>query len=319
MVYCFGGISVYLYMKDYLTTFERYLRIERNASRHTIESYLRDLRQFEAFLRREGSNVRGGKVVVSGIDDGDIKAFMGFLYGRCKKVSIARKLSSVKIFFRYLVRRGIIKKNPTELLASPKLGTFLPSVLTVDEAAALVEVRYRDGVLGVRDKAILEVLYSSGVRVNELTGMDMADIDLEAGIIRVLGKGNKERIVPVGRKARDALVEYIGRRKELVKSNTCALFLTKSGKRIYPREIQRIVRFYSQRSGIAKRPTPHSLRHSFATHLLDAGVDLRSIQEMLGHASLSSTQRYTKVGIDGLMKVYDATHPRAKKITDGGA
>lgn len=301
-------------MDTYIRDFERYLKIERNASIHTIGAYLRDIRQFEAFIKSEGV-VTEGEDIVRRIGESEVRQFLAHLHEKCRKVTIARKLSSIKVFFRYILRRhGVIDKNPAELLSSPKVERYLPSVLTVDEVTSFVETSYRSGVIGVRDRAILEVLYSSGLRVSELVGIDIKSMDIVLGTLRVVGKGDKERIVPVGKKAIEALTVYLKRRKELLKCNdTDALFLTRNGNRIYPREIQRIVRLYTQRSGIAKKTSPHSLRHTFATHLLDAGVDLRSIQEMLGHSSLSTTQRYTKVGLEGLTRVYDAAHPRARK------
>jgi len=218
-----------------------------------------------------------------------------------------------------LMKKGFLAKNPAELLSSPKIEKYLPTVLTVDEAAALVETNKGQGSgvkgqkLQKRDKAILEVLYSAGIRVSELAGLNMKDVDIVSGIIKVIGKGNKERVAILGEKAREALKAYLEEGSRVKGQEGEPVFLGTRGERITPRAVQRLVRDSADISGISKHPTPHSLRHTFATHLLDAGVDLRAIQEMLGHASLSTTQKYTKVSVQRLLEVYDKAHPRAKK------
>src|SRR3972149_1412998 len=334
-------------MEGYKKAFERYLSVEKNASRYTTENYLRDIAQLECFLRDKKFFLKGGEVDAGQIDENAVRLFLGHLYKDHKKASIARKLASIKSFFRFLVKKEVVRKNPCELLSAPKIEKYLPTVLTVDEAKGIVEAgqtiaekwgngergkrrnpltpspirRFPDSLTILRDRAILEVLYSSGIRVGELVGLNMRDVDLKQGIVKVLGKGNKERIALLGDKAQKAFKAYLEERN---KKNSQPLtsdlgrghqpvFLGARGERIYPRAVQRLVRDAAQKGDILKNPTPHSLRHSFATHLLDAGVDLRVIQEMLGHASLSTTQKYTKVSVQRLMEVYDKAHPRAKK------
>lgn len=308
-------------MDRYKKEFDKYLSIEKNASHYTRENYLRDITQLENFLKGIGLCLSDEKVDAGSIDENAIRLFLGNLYKGHKKASIARKLASMKSFFRFLVKKEIIRKNPCELLSAPKIEKYLPTVLTVDEAEGLVEAdtsrKFNKISLftALRDRAILEVLYSSGIRVSELAGLNMRDVDLNQGIIKVLGKGNKERIAMLGSKAQDALKAYLKERKQppFVK-NTEAVFLGVRGERIYPRAVQRLVKEAAGKGGVSKDPTPHALRHTFATHLLDAGADLRTIQEMLGHASLSTTQKYTKVSVQRLLEVYDKAHPRAKKV-----
>lgn len=314
-------------MEEYKKAFEQYLSVEKNASHYTRENYLRDITQLENFLKGIGLCLSDEKVDAGSIDENAIRLFLGNLYKGHKKASIARKLASIKSFFRFLVKKEVIRINPCELLSAPKIEKYLPTVLTVDEAKGLVEAgnsqelrhKKRFTVHGsrltvLRDRAILEVLYSSGIRVSELAGLNMRDVDLNQGIIRVLGKGNKERIAMLGSMAQDALKAYLEERKPFpFAKNTEVVFLGVRGERIYPRAVQRLVKEAAGIGGVSKDPTPHSLRHTFATHLLDAGADLRTIQEMLGHASLSTTQKYTKVSVQRLLEVYDKAHPRAKK------
>ncbi|MFQ5329330.1 MAG: site-specific tyrosine recombinase/integron integrase [Thermodesulfobacteriota bacterium] len=306
-------------MDELIGQFATYLSVERNVSRHTLSAYLRDIEQFCAFLREKGCGMRGERLEATLIDDGHIKSFLGLLYGRCRRVTIARKISSLKSFFRYLEKQGVIVGNPAELISTPKVEKYLPTVLTVEETTELIDAVSGGDDDALREKAIIELLYSSGLRVGELVGLDREDIDMSRGIVRVMGKGGKERMVPVGKAALEAVERYLGRRDNIATSGSSPLFITKRGKRIYPRAVQRAVKRFATLSGVTKRPTPHALRHTFATHLLNAGVDLRAIQEMLGHASVSTTQRYTKVGIDSLLKVYDTTHPRARMGKDDEA
>lgn len=300
-------------MEEYKRAFDTYLSVEKNASKYTRENYIRDVTQLEFFLKdRRLCLNNNGDVNADKIGENEIKLFLGHLYKSHKKASIARKLASIKAFFRFLVKKEILQKNPCELLSTPKTEKYLPTVLTVDEAKMLVETG-KGQKLQKRDKAILEVLYSSGIRVGELAGLNIKDVDLERGTIKVLGKGNKERIAMLGSKAQDALKAYLEERAMGKGQWDEPVFLGARGERITARAIQRLVKDVADKSGIAKHPSPHSLRHTFATHLLDAGVDLRTIQEMLGHASLSTTQRYTKVSVQRLLEVYDKAHPRAKK------
>ncbi|MBI3398654.1 MAG: tyrosine recombinase XerC [Deltaproteobacteria bacterium] len=330
-------------MEGYKESFERYLSVERNASRHTRENYLRDITQLEVFLKKRGLCLNNKDIDINKIDENAVRLFLGHLYKCCKKASIARKLASIKAFFRFLMKKGFLSKDPSEFISHPKVEKYLPTVLTVDEAKGLVETartivkkrgngetekrrkrltrspirRFPDSLTTLRDRAILEVLYSSGIRVGELTGLNLRDADLNRGVIKVLGKGNKERVAILGEKALEALKAYLLKKSEVRSQKSEEgdepVFLGARGDRIYPRAVQRLVKDTAVRSGISKHPTPHSLRHTFATHLLDAGVDLRTIQEMLGHASLSTTQKYTKVSVQRLLEVYDKAHPRAKK------
>ena len=314
--------------EDLADEFIEYLAVEKNSSVHTRLGYQRDLNQFLAFLKEGGRGERGGRdgrdIEVDGVGEDDVRAFVYRLHADHKNVSIARKISSIRSFFKFLVRKGFVEKNPAELVPTPKVEKFLPPVLTVEEAESLVHAPKAPGAPGglgnkahgaenvLRDLAILETLYSSGIRVSELTGLDVRDADLASGTMRVLGKGGKARIAFLGRYAAGSLGAYLKARGTLTSRASEPLFTGRANGRISERTVQRLVKKYVALSGINKTPTPHSLRHSFATHLLDAGVDLRSIQEMLGHSKLSTTQRYTKVGITSLMEAYDRAHPRAK-------
>jgi integrase/recombinase XerC len=231
-----------------------------------------------------------------------------------KKSSIARKLSSVRAFFKYLHRQGIIANNPARLLATPKQEKRLPSVLTVDDAFGLLEAPRGGSRTELRDRAVLETLYSTGIRAAELVGINRDDINRHDRLVRIRGKGRKERIVPMGEKALTAVDAYLARTGA---TSEPAVFTNPSGKRLTVRTVQRILETYRKRAGLAQKASPHTLRHSFATHMLESGADLRSIQELLGHASLSTTQRYTHLNLDSLMETYDKAHPRARKRTSG--
>lgn len=328
-------------MKAQLEEFLKYLEFERRASPNTRAAYSRDLSLFEGFLGKRGV------FVASDVTEADVSAFVASLYLKCSKATAARKLSSVKSFFKYLVRKEKLDKSPAELVPTPKLDKRLPTVLTVEEVEALVEAPKREAPGKAKDKskgkaaklpklpklpelkwsvlrdlAILELLYSSGMRVSELTGIDLKDLDLVSGTVRVLGKGGKERLCMVGELAMGALKKYMASERASVSGSARgsdgarglddgALFVSLRNNRLSPRDVQRLLRKYTKLGDISKLPTPHTLRHSFATHLLDAGVDLRAIQELLGHASLSTTQRYTSVSTSRLMEVYDRAHPRA--------
>jgi integrase/recombinase XerC len=223
-------------------------------------------------------------------------------------------LSTLRSFFGYLVRQAEIKQNPADMVSAPKMGKPIPDFLPVDEVFQLMHGPDTDSVLGSRDRAILEVLYSCGLRVSELTALNLDSLDLELGIARVIGKGNKERVVPIGDKAKKALSNYLEKRGELLAGRTerGALFLNNRGGRLSSRSVARLVKKHMQRCNLGRPLSPHGLRHSFATHLLDAGADLRAIQEMLGHVSLSTTQRYTHLSVDKLMAEYDKAHPRSR-------
>jgi integrase/recombinase XerC len=293
--------------------FVDYMALEKGASPHTCRAYRADLELFAAFLHEQGLPVD-----VTKIDYLSIRLYLGHLYqGRqTKRTSVKRKLASLRTFFKYLKREGVVEKNPAKMVAIPKGEKTLPHPLSVDEAFRFIDIPDAASPLGSRDRAILEFLYSSGLRVGELTALSLSDLDLEAGMVRVLGKGNKERMVPIGSKAVEALNLYLTHRSELMRNEQSPpqhLFLNHRGGRLSARSVGRMIKKYLLQAGIVKETTPHTFRHSFATHLLDAGADLRGIQELLGHASLSTTQKYTHVSSAKLMEVYDRTHPRAGK------
>ncbi len=302
-----------MYISAIIDRFVDYMALERGASPHTCRAYRKDLELFAAFLQEQGLPLD-----VTKIDYLTIRLYLGHLYrGRqIKRTSVKRKLASLRTFFKYLKREGIVEKNPAKIVASPKGGKDLPHALTVDEAFRILDVPDAASPLGSRDQAILEFLYSSGLRVGELTSLGLNDLDLGAGMVRVLGKGSKERMVPIGSKAVEALKSYLTRRGELMGTGGRApqyLFLNHRGGKLTARSVGRMIKKYLLQGGIVKEASPHTFRHSFATHLLDAGADLRGIQELLGHASLSTTQKYTHVSSAKLMEVYDRTHPRARK------
>jgi integrase/recombinase XerC len=286
-------------MKEHIEKFLRYLEVQRGASPHTLRAYGKDLNLFFDSV--------GDDYTMS-----DIRGFIASEINRGNKKSTAsRRLAAIRAFFRYLHREGHIKSNPARLVASPKLPNKLPRFLTVDEIFSLVEKPEGTGHIPQRDRAILELLYSSGLRVSELSALNVEDVNLKQGLVKVRGKGNKERIVPIGGKAAEALNSYNVERLALKKANP-ALFLNKSGTRLSDRSVRRIVRKYSTMLAMDGKVSPHTLRHTFATHLLQSGADLRVIQELLGHSSLSTTQKYTHLDITHLMDVYDKSHPLAQ-------
>lgn len=293
-------------MKGSIEKFLCYLATERNVSPHTLAAYGTDLAQFLEFLVRE----TGGEPSPAQISHLVIRRYLADLLRHHAKSSSGRKLAAIRALYRYLLREGVVDKNPAELVGTPKRGKKLPYHLTIDEVTALVEAPSGAETLSLRDRAILELLYSSGMRVSELTGLNISALDLDNGQARVLGKGGKERIVPLGSYAATALDAYL---KALPPgSGDRALFLNARGGRLTRRSVARIVDRYIRHVATMKKVSPHTLRHTFATHLLEGGVDLRAIQEMLGHSSLSTTQKYTHVDIDRLMEVYDKAHPKAK-------
>jgi integrase/recombinase XerC len=287
---------------DLVPAFLRYLTAERGASAHTLRSYAADLAELRAFLR--GARVPG----LAAADARVLRGYLAWLHGRgLAKSSIARKLASVRSCYRFLARRELVAANPARQLASPRLPRRLPSVLPKDESKDLLDAPSEDTLAGRRDRALLELLYASGLRVAECCGLDLEDLDRRHGTVRVMGKGSKERVVPVGEIALEALDAYLDRRG----GGNGPLFRNARGTRLSTRSVHSIVRRRARAAGLARRVTPHTLRHTFATHLLGEGADLRFIQELLGHSRLSTTQRYTHVSPEHLMKVYDAAHPRA--------
>ena len=302
-------------MEDLIRQYADHLRLERNASAHTVRNYLSDVAQLRGFLLdRQLCLDAEGAVDVKKIELQSVRAFLAWLTRERKKSSIGRKVAALKSFFGYLLAAHKIAKDPLHLIQSPKQDQPLPTFLTVDDTFQLLGgVKVETG-LDARDLAVLEVFYSTGIRVSELVGLNWADIDAPLGILRVVGKGSKERIVPIGEIALDALKKYADEQhkqwKRACKGET-AVFLNHRGRRITTRSVARIVEKHLKRAGIPIKMGPHGLRHSFATHLLNGGADLRSIQELLGHASLSTTQRYTHLNLDQLTAVYDKAHPRA--------
>lgn len=299
---------MYIYLDDFII----YLKVEKNASPMTIESYQKDIWQFIDFLADE-LKVPGENLKPHDVDYLLVRKHLAVLQKKgLKRTTIARKMASLRAFFRYLTREEILEKNPVIEISTPKMQKRLPKVLYQNETWALVQAPDTSTLAGLRDRAILEVLYSSGLRVSELVGMDFHDVDLSMEYVRVMGKGARERIVPLGSYAVAALKNYIERisfswegKKEK------PLFLNKSGNRITARSIRNIVNKYVQQICLQKKISPHTLRHSFATHLLDGGADLRSVQELLGHVKMSTTQIYTHVSKEKLMNVYEKNHPRA--------
>jgi integrase/recombinase XerC len=291
-----------------------YLSNERNYSVHTLRNYLSDLRQFCVLVggaaHRDGDEER----LLQEVDVHVIRAYLARLSKTCRKSSIGRKLAALKGFFGFLVKEGYLARSPLLGIATPKREKSLPAFLSVDDAFRLLGVVQGSGPLDVRDRAVLEVLYSTGTRVSELVSLNWGDVDFNLGIVRVFGKGSKERIVPIGETALLRLRDYgLEQRKKWSRKlrGEEAVFLNSRGARITTRSIARIVEKRLKAAGIIVKMGPHGLRHSFATHLLNGGADLRIIQELLGHASLSTTQRYTHVNLDQLTAVYDRAHPRA--------
>ncbi len=288
-------------MQRYIDKFINYLKVEKNSSEHTIKNYSIDLRLFDSFL---------GESDVADVDHLQLRRFLAELRGRdYSKRTIARKLASLRSFFKFLFREGHLKTNPITAIATPKLDKKLPVFLDVEKVERLVKSPSGDDPAGLRDRAILETLYSTGIRVSELVGLDISKIDFISGVVKVFGKGSKERIVPIGEPALKAIRSYIETRPGA--DDKEAVFLNKSGDRLTDRSVRRVVDKYIRLCSIVEHISPHSLRHSFATHLLDRGADLRSVQELLGHMNLSTTQIYTHVTMDRLKSVYDKAHPRA--------
>lgn len=297
---------------DAITRFRDHLVAEKASSEHTVAAYLSDLGQFAEFLA-DGDGK--SPPPVESVDRTQIRAFLGRLHRSAKPATIARKLSSIRALYRFLGREEVVPKNPGEEIATPKIPKKLPTVLPVDEIFALLETPPADTVAGMRDRAWLEMLYSTGMRVSELTGLSLADVDLPERMVQIRGKGKKERLGTLGTRAVEALETWLVARESVRAASATdrrALFLNLRGGRLTARSVRSLLNRWVSACGIRRRVSPHSLRHTFATHLLDMGADLRSIQELLGHAKLSTTQRYTQVSSEHLQKVYDASHPRAK-------
>jgi integrase/recombinase XerC len=297
-------------MEQALADYVRYLTAERNASPHTISNYAREIRQFMAFARAQGIEAWAD------VRPALLRRWLATLHERAYvKGSVVRRVSELRSFYAFLRRRGVVVENPVMAISAPKLGRRLPRPLTVEETERLVTAPSTEKPIGLRDRAMLEVLYAAGLRVSELLALDLDDVSLGQREVRVLGKGAKERVVLIGAPAIAALRKYLdaGRPELLSKARgrTSALFLNYRGGRLSVRMFTRLLEGYAHEVGIEHVVTPHMLRHSFATHLLDGGADLRSVQELLGHVNLSTTQLYTHVTKERMKAVYLQAHPRA--------
>jgi integrase/recombinase XerC len=301
-------------LPDDVAAFARHLADERDVSPHTRAAYGRDVRDFAAFLSREFLSRPEVRIAASEIDVLAVRSYLAHLRARgLGRSTIGRHLSALRTFLAFLRRDGSVAANAARAVATPRTEKTLPRTLSVEEAAAVVEAPDDDGRTGTRDAALLELLYATGLRVSELVGLDLADVDLSSRQLRTLGKGRKERIVPFGEKAAAAVRAWLKvRPRPKTGRDADALFLGPSGTRLTDRTVRRILNRALAAAGVARHASPHALRHSFATHLLSAGADLRSIQELLGHASLSTTQKYTHLDADRLIEVYRKSHPREK-------
>lgn len=298
---------------DYVQRFSSWLTVEKGYSPHTVDGYLRDLQDFIAFV--------GAETELAAVDSLTVRAYVYKLKTKIQSASVARKLSALRTFFRFLVREQVIGRDPVAGVSRPKQAHYIPNFLSVDEVFSLLVAPGPGDTFVARDRAILELLYSTGMRVAELVSCDMSALDFAKEMVRVRGKGGRERLIPMGKPAIEALRTYQEQRQQLINFRVhkgavvdrTAVFLNGRGTRLTTRSVERLVKMYSQRAGITTVVTPHALRHSFATHLLEMGADLRSVQELLGHASLSTTQKYTHLNMDYLMEVYDRAHPMARK------
>ncbi len=304
-------------LKNQIRSFIDSLHSEKGYAANTCRAYSHNLNEFISFVSENYDSNENQKEAdllrADQINSLIIRGYLGFLHKKNKKVTIARKLSAVRSFFRFLVKHGVILDNPLDLILTPKQKKALPAYLSVDDVFRLLDSIKTDTLAGIRNRAIFETLYSSGIRVSELEGLDVLDVDFNKCLIRVVGKGNKERIVPIGKKAIAAIKAYRKRlqgKTGIGKDDNTPLFLNKYHGRLTSRSIARILDKTTRECGLLIPVSPHALRHTFATHMLDAGADLRVVQELLGHKSLSTTQKYTHVSIDRLMETYDKAHPR---------
>jgi integrase/recombinase XerC len=306
-------------MEQLLAQFLEHLRYERNVSEHTLRNYAIDLAQFYDYLApADGQTGARRELDIKQIDHITIREWLAALHtAQKKKSSIARKLAALRTFFQFLIREGVVELNPAKLVSTPRLEKKLPSHLSVEDMVRFIETPDLETDLGKRDRAILELLYGTGVRVSELTKLDLHDVDFKNKLVRVTGKRRKQRVVPFGDPALHSVVNYLPVRHTFLQNappaerETDALFLNYQGTRITTRSVGRMVDKYIDVCAGIHNISPHSLRHSFATHLLDSGADLRDIQELLGHARLSTTQIYTHVSMEKLIEVYDKSHPKA--------
>jgi len=294
-------------MEEFIKEFMDYLSVERGLSKNTLESYGRDLNKYAGYLKKKGiSNLERVKRP-------DIQDFMmGLKDGKLNASSIARNLVAIKVFHRYLTSQRLLKEDVTSVIETPKLWKTLPDVLDLKEVEAILDSPNTRLKQGLRDKAALELMYATGMRVSELVNLKLTDLHMEMGFVRCLGKGQKERIIPVGSKAKEALQKYIekARPKFLKQKESKSLFLTRLGKPMSRQTFWMIIKHYVKDARIKKRVTPHTLRHSFATHLLQNGADLRIVQELLGHTNISTTQIYTHINKERLKQIHQKFHPR---------
>ncbi len=293
-------------------TFVESLSSEKGYSINTCRAYEKDLKEFSGFLGRY-RGVEQKDIMPDQVDGLAIRGFLGFLHKKNNKATMARKLSAIRSFFNFLVKHGVLQNNPADLIHTPKQDQGIPTYLPVDDMFRLLDSICKEDLLGVRNRAIFELMYSTGIRVSELAGLNAGDVDFFQTLVRVKGKGDKERIVPVGENALKSVLRYLemsGQKMDAGSDKNRPLFLNKNGTRLSTRSIARILAGVAKACGISTPVSPHAFRHSFATHMLDAGADLRVVQELLGHKSLSTTQKYTHVSIDKLMQVYDKSHPR---------
>jgi len=296
-----------------IEAFIRFLGVEKGYSEHTCRAYRHDVKEFCVYLAENGMAVEGCSVCPTAVTPRLIRGYLGALHRKNTKKTIARKLSAVRSFFEFLVGRAVVECNPAEQLQAPKQEKLIPAYLSVDDTFRLLDTIGTDDLAGKRDRAMFETLYSCGIRVSELVGMNWFDIDVDRKLVRVSGKGEKDRVVPIGRKALAALQAYreaLWRERGVESNQDGPLFLNCSGGRLTARSVGRILERRLGECGLPGSVSPHGLRHSFASHLLDAGADLRALQEMLGHRKLSTTQRYTHISVDTLMAAYDKAHPR---------
>jgi len=297
-------------MRAATARFLRYLEVERNASELTIKSYREDLTALMEFLAQDGDELPApGRITPR-----DLRQYVSALHeAGYAKSSVSRHLASLRSFFRFAQREGLAEQNPAKPLRNPRPDRKLPHFLTTDEIARLLNAPSRNEPLGLRDRALLETMYSAGLRVSELVAINDEDLDLESGLVRVRGKGRRERLAPLGRFAVQAIQRWQGAR-EMARQTTPPhpTFLNRFGNRLTTRSVARMLEKYLKQTSLDARTSPHTLRHSFATHLLDRGADIRSVQELLGHKSLVTTQIYTHISTAGLRQVYDKAHPRAR-------
>lgn len=300
-------------VENLINVFIESMATEKGFSENTCRGYRNDLEEFLKYLAENLRARSNDPVEIDCVDNITIRGYLGYLHKRNKKATIARKLSALRSFFKYLVKRGVVEDNPAESILTPKQEKTIPAYLSVDEMFRLLDSIQTGKILDLRNRAIFETLYSCGIRVSELVGLNTLNVDYGQSLIRVLGKGNQERIVPIGQKALAAIKTYrqiLNREGGDSEKMNGALFLNKNKGRLTARSVARVLNKLVTVCGLLTPVSPHTLRHTFATHMLDAGADLRVVQELLGHKSLSTTQKYTHVSIDRLMETYDKAHPR---------